>query len=289
MNFIILALVMLSGISAFAQNSGSRRAADLEEGTQVMINLADADLLKDFEKKWQVLASDAKRKCSLTIKSHFDQNLALRSGLTAYKLKQNNPNNWAEEHSIRDQSTLWFSNDNPDLPLLVLDCFMEAPNATNVPGGLTLGYIETILGQPGFFAKPVFKNYDSKMAADFFPPIKKVRILKALQLGETPPNEKGYTYLKQPRFMDGKIVTEGPAFCSALHHAESSGKGYDLTLQPGEEFTLRYSSSLDARLYTLTFWAKNFTQLTFECFDEEGISSFDFFKKHMNSIVEFLP
>jgi hypothetical protein len=289
MKYLVFTFMTAYGLVSHAQDAFSRRVADLDVGTQVAINLADAEFVEKLEKIWQTSDPQASQNCSLRISSHFDKDLALKSGLTIYTLTQNNPENTQDDRGVHDQFTLWFSTEDKSLPLIGFACSASARNGADIGKGWTLDSVSNLIQQPGFFKTPVYKKAISKLSSEFFPKITAVKILKPLRFTQAKRDRNGGAIVTGPVFEDGRI-SESTGFCSA-YYADAGGhdEGYDITLQPGDRFEFLGSSSGDGNSYNLDFVLPQRARFSLTCsYYWTGIDSFDFFTRHVNSILEFI-
>lgn len=292
-------LFLLLLLPLFAHAHADRRLSDLAEGSELLVNLNDPELLSKREHEWVEGSAENGLRCRLKIQSHYDREAAEKSGPTAYQLTQINP---GDSYSVRnsegrDQASLWLTTENKDLPYLSFDCFRiyKAHKARRAP--ITLGKVESLLGQPGFFRKPLLSREPSLTAEQFFPELTKasrVRMLQPLEFRGV--NAEGNSMgVIEPRIQFGKVVQkfEKGSNCR-MSYRHPRMENYVKIAPAGLELRVTSVQGLSnhngMQLFDMELESLEGDSFQLHCFSgREFFKGYAEFEGHFRSILEIVP
>jgi hypothetical protein len=271
------------------------RPADLAAGSEFLIHLNDPDFLRTKEKKWELRSPGLNKECTLSIRSYFDQDMALKAGDVIYTFEQNNPESYAmyKASLARDQFSLWLTTENKNLPLLLLDCDVDAAFAAVDERTFTLANVAAFIQQPAFFHQPVLVPHPSTSAADMGPLLTTAVVRAPLHFLATalPSGSPGYSLQKFPVIHDG-VLKEGPAKdsgpqCIVQYQSPStSDKAFEVTVPANTTLTVQTLSEVKG-FYMMILESSGF-QLTVDCYSPADAPYTDFaqIRAQLRSVID---
>ncbi|MBK9321608.1 MAG: hypothetical protein IPM97_01390 [Bdellovibrionaceae bacterium] len=268
-----------------------RRPMDLDDTSEFLVNFSDHELLTTGRREWRVADSQSVKDCHLEIKSYYDKNLAQKLGKVLYTVDQHHYGSSMSylNRESRDQTTLWLTTANKDLPLMVFGCFTASLDSSTMERKLTLQNIADLIQLPDFFFKPVFKDTSYKTAYELLPHATAALIRTSLTFSAV---KSGNSYsLKEPNIQNGKLFYNSyprpGCSVSYFNSGARADRAYEGTVDTGALLRITFlNENQDFFIIGAESPDRRFS-LSINCFFRgSAIQNFSDIKAHLDGIID---
>lgn len=281
--FLIFLTISISIFTQAAPPTPLLRPGQLQPGSEILIQFRDMKLLNE-PLVWEAKDSDVRRRCTLKIASHFDEDLLRQTPQAIYKITQGHAQSWFhyERRTQSDQFNYWLSTDNKDLPLLGFSCYLDAKAEAKITK-FTIENVEELVGQSGFFRNIVTEIPDaapSASALDLAPLRLELEVLEDLHFSKTE-TSPGRFDVQNP------IIKGGHCWLSHFYVPDRS-TSYKEMVKKGSKLTALYFSETPFGFYTMVAEAPGYG-LNLSCSDKAPQKNLFFFLEHFFETFDFSP